>query len=226
MQIKPYQQGRFTRHLETLYPAFKAAFYQSQTHQQFLCAGDEILRQGQTLEYLYVVSVGRVSMNIAAMNGRRFQLGEIDCDHHIFGEMEFFSDTPCQWSVVAEEDLDVDIICLQALTTLLIERPEFQVFFSSALAADYQDSLDIYTHRLLHPITYNIAYDLWHRSQVNVMLGNFDKVTLEAERFGTSSRVYRRAVKELIEKGLIEKEGAEISIVSLSALKTFIDHYD
>ena len=100
------------------------------------------------------------------------------------------------------------------------------MFFASALANDYQDSLDIYTYRLLHPITYNIAYDLWHRQRENVMLGSFDKAGQEAERFGTSSRVYRRAVKELIDKGLVIKDGAEIQVVDLDALKVFIDQFE
>ncbi|WP_028862804.1 Crp/Fnr family transcriptional regulator [Psychromonas aquimarina] len=225
MQLKPYSQSRFSSHLNTLYPEFKEAFYLCQSHSQYFQAGEDILRQGQVLKHLYLVSVGRVSMNIAAVNGRRFQLGEVECDYHIFGEMEYFTDTVCQWNVVAAEGMQVDIICLNALTELLAKRPEFHLFFSCALAADYQDSLDIYTHRLLHSITYNIAYDLWHRSQSSVMLGSFDKVCMEAERFGTTSRVYRRVVKDLIEKGLVEKHGTEIRVIDTDALKFFIDHY-
>ncbi|WP_064607487.1 Crp/Fnr family transcriptional regulator [Photobacterium sp. J15] len=226
MQLKPYQTGRFTAHLNALYEEFRQAFYQCQLHSKFFQAGEEILRQGQVVDHLYLVSVGRVSMNISAVNGRRFQLGEVDCDHHIFGEMEFFNDTFCQWSVVAEEQIEVDVICLKAVADLLLERPEFTLFFASALAYDYQDSLDIYTYRLLHPITYNIAYDLWHRNQEQVMLGSFGKAGQEAERFGTSSRVYRRAVKELVDKGLIEKQGNEIRIVEMDNLKAFIDQFE
>ncbi|OLQ72939.1 Crp/Fnr family transcriptional regulator [Photobacterium proteolyticum] len=226
MQLKPYQTGRFTQHLNTLYQEFRQAFYQCQLHSRYYQAGEEILRQGQVVDHLYLTSVGRVSMNISAVNGRRFQLGEVDCDYHVFGEMELFTDTSCQWSVVAEEQLEVDVICLKSVADLLLERPEFTLFFASALANDYQDSLDIYTYRLLHPITYNIAYDLWHRHQESVMLGAFDKAGQEAERFGTSSRVYRRAVKELIDKGLVVKDGAEIQVVDLDALKAFIDQFE
>jgi len=226
MQLKPYQTGRFTQHLNALYQEFRQAFYQCQTHSKYYQAGEEILRQGQVVDHLYLTSVGRVSMNISAVNGRRFQLGEVDCDYHVFGEMELFTDTLCQWSVVAEEQLEVDVICLKSVADLLLERPEFTLFFASALAHDYQDSLDIYTYRLLHPITYNIAYDLWHRHQESVMLGSFDKAGQEAERFGTSSRVYRRAVKELIDKNLVVKDGAEIKVVDLDALKVFIDQFE
>ncbi|WP_299017948.1 Crp/Fnr family transcriptional regulator [uncultured Photobacterium sp.] len=226
MQLKPYPTGRFTSHLTALYEEFRQSFYQCLLHSKYYQSGEEILRQGQVVEHLYLVSVGRVSMNISAVNGRRFQLGEVDCDHHIFGEMELFNDTLCQWSVVAEEQIEVDVICLKAVADVLLKRPEFSLFFASALAYDYQDSLDIYTYRLLHPITYNIAYDLWHRHQKNVMLGSFDKAGQEAERFGTSSRVYRRAVKELIDKELIEKHGNEIRVIDIDALKVFLDKFE
>ncbi|MDX1300848.1 Crp/Fnr family transcriptional regulator [Photobacterium sp.] len=226
MQLKPHHTGRFANHLCHLYEEFRAAFYQCQSHSQYFQEGEDILRQGQAVENIYLVSVGRVSMNIAAVNGRRFQLGEVDCDYHIYGEMEFFTGTVCQWSVIAEDDMEVEVICIHALTQLLTERPEFNLFFSCALASDYQDSLDIYTNRLLHPITYNIAYDLWHRSQTNVVLGRFDKAGMEAERFGTTSRVYRRAVKELVDKGLVDKDGAEVRIVDAAGLKAFIDHFE
>ncbi|OXE28625.1 Crp/Fnr family transcriptional regulator, partial [Vibrio parahaemolyticus] len=93
---------------------------------------------------------------------------------------------PCQWNVVADEHMQVDVICIQKLTEALQQHPEMMVFFASALAEDYQDSMDIYTNRLLHPITYNIAYDLLVRNQTDTLLGGFDKVNQEAERFGTS----------------------------------------
>ncbi len=53
-------------------------------------AGEALVQQGQPVESLYVVSCGRVSMNILAAIGRRFQLGEVQCDDHLFGEMEFY----------------------------------------------------------------------------------------------------------------------------------------
>ncbi|MDF5528209.1 Crp/Fnr family transcriptional regulator, partial [Vibrio parahaemolyticus] len=185
-----------------------------------------ILRQGEQLQYLYVVPVGRVSMNILAANGRRFQLGEANCDYHIYGEMEFFTQTPCQWNVIADEHMQVDVICIQKLTEALQNHPQMMVFFASALAEDYQDSMDIYTNRLLHPITYNIAYDLLVRNQTDKLLGGFDKVNQEAERFGTSGRVYRRAVKDLIEKGLITKTDNGLEIIDALALKAFIEAHE
>lgn len=226
MKISPYPTGRFKSFLEQKSAEFRDLIYQCQIGSRYFDSGEEILRQGEQLQYLYVVPVGRVSMSIIAANGRRFQLGEANCDYHIYGEMEYFTQTPCQWNVVADEHMQVDIICIQKLTEALHQHPDMMFFFASALAEDYQDSMDIYTNRLLHPITYNIAYDLLVQKQTNTLLGGFDKVNQEAERFGTSGRVYRRAVKDLMDKGLIRKGEQGLEIVDETILKTFLDAYE
>ncbi|MEZ9007451.1 Crp/Fnr family transcriptional regulator [Vibrio sp. 10N.222.54.B12] len=226
MKIAPYSSGRFKNYLEQKSSEFRDLIYQHQVNSRYFNQNDEILRQGEQLQYLYVVPAGRVSMSISAANGRRFQLGEVNCDYHIFGEMEFFTQTPCQWNVVADEHMQVDVICIQRLAEALLENPGMMFFFASALAEDYQDSMGIYTNRLLHSITYNIAYDLLVQSETNTVLGGFDKVNQEAERFGTSSRVYRRAVKDLLEKGFIRKGEQGLEIVDQRALQAFIDSYE
>lgn len=223
MKISPYTTGRFSAYLAKQTQAFRKLIYRCQINSHYVDTGTEILRQGDKLDQLFVVPAGRVSMNIIAANGRRFQLGEVNCDDHIFGEMEFFTQTPCQWTVIADEHLQVDIICIHRLILELEKQPEMMVFFSSALAEDYQDSLNIYTNRLLHPIAYNIAFDLLQQKQNSIMLGGFDKVNQEAERFGTSSRVYRRAVKELIDKGLVVKTNHNLEIVDEQKLRAYLD---
>ncbi|MDF5678352.1 Crp/Fnr family transcriptional regulator, partial [Vibrio parahaemolyticus] len=44
--------------------------------------------------------------------------------------------------------------------------------------------------------------------------------------FGTSGRVYRRAVKDLIEKGLITKTDNGLEIIDELALKAFIEAHE
>ncbi|KJQ92930.1 Crp/Fnr family transcriptional regulator, partial [Vibrio sp. S457-15] len=95
--------------------------------------------------------------------------------------------------------------------------PEMMVFFASALARDYQDSMDNYTKRLLHPLTYVIPYDHLVRNQADTLLGGFDKVNQAAERFGTSGRVYPREVKNFIGKGLIAKNVHGLAILDEKA---------
>lgn len=224
MRLTPYPSTRFTPFLKEHYTEFKKVLFRCQISTDHYQANEIILTQGQTVNALYIVSVGKVSMHISALNGRRFQLGEVHCDHHVFGEMEFFTGDKCQWTVIADDSMEVDVICAKKLQAALIENPILSLFFSSALAFDYQESLEIYTYRLLHPIAYNIAYDLWLRRTSSVNLDAFSNAEQEAERFGTSSRVYRRAVKSLIEQGLIIKNDNELGIADFEKLEQFISN--
>jgi len=223
MQIEPNPNTRFYPFLKAHSEQFRQKLMHCAVATRHLIKGSALLTQGQVVDHLYLVPHGRVSMNITVASGKRFQLGEVQCTEQIFGEMEFLNQNLCQWSVVAEQDIDVTAISVAKLTRSLQAHPEMAMFFASALADDYQDSMDIYTQRLLRPIVYNIAYDLWIRDSNTVVLGGFAKIDPEAERFGTISRVYRRAVKELVVRGLVRKQGAHLEILDRQGLKAFLD---
>lgn len=222
MQQQPYPLGRFHAELQQLEPRFAAALDACTLFLRRYLPGELIMRQGEQSEQLYLVERGRVSLNSTVHSGRSFQLGEIACHSQIFGEMEFFSATPVQWNVVAETELDARVICAHKLAQRLLAEPELTLFFAAALASDYLDTLEITTSRLLHPIAYNIAYELWRERQRPPMLGS-RKRAHEAARFGTTERVYRRALKELIEQGIV-CEGAEgPAIADLARLRAYLD---
>lgn len=225
MQVQPHSNTRFGKYLSQQTDLFRQFLQDHCIHTRTYLSGECLLKQGQIVEHLYLVNHGRVSMNISVSNGKRFQLGEVQCEEHIFGEIEFFTSMPCQWNVVAEQELEAMVISAVSFEKSILLHPQLSLFFASALAEDYQDSLDIYTQRLLWPIMYNIAHDLWVRDQntPGIMLHGFEKVDSEAERFGTSSRVYRRAVKSLIEQGLIEKEGTHLKIRDQVKLQAFLN---
>jgi len=222
MQQQPYPLGRFHAELEQLEPRFAAALEACTLFLRRYLPGEPIMRQGEQSECLYLVETGRVSLNSAVHSGRLFQLGEIACQRQIFGEMEFFSATPVQWSVVAETELDASVICAHKLAQRLLAEPELTLFFASALASDYLDTLDITTSRLLHPIAYNIAFELWRERQRTPMLGS-RKRSHEAARFGTTERVYRRSLKELVEQGIVCEGADGPTIADLARLRAYLD---
>ena len=217
MQQQPYPLGRFQAELQALEPRFASALEACRLHLRRYLPGEYIMRQGERSDCLYLVKTGRVSLNSAVTSGRLFQLGEIECQSQIFGEMEFFGATPVQWNVVAETELDASVICAHKLAQHLLAEPELVLFFAATLASDYLDTLDITTSRLLHPI----AYELWRDRQRPPMLGS-RKRAREAARFGTTERVYRRALKELIEQGIVG-EGADGPVIAdLAKLRTYL----
>lgn len=122
-----------------------------------------------------MVQSGRISLRYSAENGRRFQLGAMECDEQLFGEMEFFTGYRCQLDIVAEEPLTVVVCSCERLEEALNQHPRLAIFFASAMAIDYQDMLEIFLHRMLYPIVHNVAYDLYRQHQNKQPMDGFHK---------------------------------------------------
>ncbi|PSU30479.1 Crp/Fnr family transcriptional regulator [Photobacterium lutimaris] len=223
MQLQTLGKGRF----ESEWNQDKQLI--EQTIRDCICArrifdeNEKLLTQGEHVENLYLVDSGRISMGVTASNGKTFLLGTLECEQQLFGEMEFFTGYRCQMDIVPVEPVDVAIIDAQKLQRCLLEQPRLSLYFASAIAIDYQDTVEILSRRLLYPITYNVAYDIYHHHLNDLPVDGFQKNYLEAERFATSDRVYRRAVKELESKGFIAKEKKGLRILDLEGLRAFVE---
>ena len=222
MQRSPYPNHRFGARLARLQPRFDAVLADCRVHRRRFLPGELMLIQGEPLNELLLVSQGRVAFHSGVASGRLFQLGEVECHDQLLGEMEFFGASPIQWSVAARSEIDAEVIDAERLSAALEREPELLLFFSCALASDYLDTLEITTSRLLHPIAYNIALELWREDQRTPMLGSRHS-SFEAARFGTIERVYRRAVSELIDKGLIEKRGHQLVVRDRERLRCYLN---
>lgn len=227
MQLKPLTKGRF-RNIWQQDDAFIEKTFRELLSQTQLIDEDEYLyRQGQVVDRLIMVESGRVALRYSAENGRRFQLGAIECNEQLFGEMEFFTGYRCQLDIVAQEPLTVAVCSCEQLEAALSQHPKLALFFASAMAVDYQDTLDIFLHRMLYPIAHNVAYDLYRQHQNKQPMDGFCKKYQEAERFGTTDRVYRRAVKTLTDAGLVTQTKQGLEIKDLEGLRRFLGNdYD
>ena len=222
MQRTPYSNPRFSERLARLQPRFDAVLADSSLHTRRFLPGELMLIQGEPLSELLLVPQGRIAFHSGVASGRLFQLGEVECHDQLLGEMELFGGNPIQWSVEARSEIEAEVIDAERLCTALEREPELLLFFSCALASDYLDTLEITTSRLLHPIAYNIAYELWRERQRTPMLGS-RKRAHEAARFGTTERVYRRALKELVEQGIIADSSDGPVITDLARLRAYLD---
>ncbi|KML22927.1 Crp/Fnr family transcriptional regulator [Leclercia adecarboxylata] len=222
MQLNPILKGRFQNIWQQDDALIEKIFFELFSETQIVQEAEFLCRQGHILDRLVMVRSGRVSLSYSAENGRRFQLGSIECDEQIFGEIEFFTEYLCQFDIVAEEPLTVAVCRCNSLENALNEHPRLAIFFASAMAIDHQDTLEIFLHRMLYPIVHNVAYDLYHHHQNTQIMDGFDKKTLEAERFGTTDRVYRRAVKVLTDAGLVTRTKEGLKINDLDGLRTYL----
>ncbi|PHJ43299.1 Crp/Fnr family transcriptional regulator [Vibrio sp. PID17_43] len=223
MQLRTLGKGRF----ETEWSQDKQLI--EQAIRDCICArriydeNEKLLTQGEHVDNLYLVDSGRISMGVTARNGKTFLLGTLECEQQLFGEMEFFTGYRCQMDIIPVEPVEVAIIDAQKLQRCLLEQPRLSLYFASAIAIDYQDTVEILSRRLLYPIAYNVAYGIYHQYLNDLPVDGFHKNYLEAERFATSDRVYRRAIKELENKGFIAKEKKGARILDLEGLRAFVE---
>lgn len=223
MQLKPLTQGRYSQEWQSDYPLVERVLLSCVSEQRRFAPGEALMQQGQKLNQLVLVPSGKIAMSYSARNGRNFQLGTLKCDSQLFGEMEFFTQNPCQLDILAQTTLTCGIIPADKLQQALSEHPRLALFFASAIAIDYQDTVDIFTRRMLYPISYNIAYDLYHQQLDDLPVSGFNKGYLEAERFGTTARVYRRAIQSLEDAGLVRRSKGKLEIMDLKALQDFVE---
>lgn len=226
MQLKSLPKGHFQDFWQNEEDLLERTIYECVERKVIIDEGMNIMSQGQDMDYLYLVERGLTSMSYTAINGRTFQFGTLNCDYQLFGEIEFFNAYPCHMSIVAMEAIEVHIVSGNRLRDAIAANPKLAIPFAMALAVDYQDVMDIMFLRVLHSVTYNVAYDLYSAYIGQRQIDGFDKGYLEAERFGTTDRVYRRAVKELESLGLISKSRDGIKICKPAELRKFIDQYE
>ncbi|MGL4900083.1 MAG: Crp/Fnr family transcriptional regulator, partial [Shewanella sp.] len=145
MQLKPLAKGRYRQRWQEDYPLIEAVILSCITETKTLKTGSHLMTQGEAISSLVLVKQGRVSLGHTARNGRSFQLGTIDCDSQLFGEMEFFTEYNCQLDIIANEPLDIMLISGDKLQQALGQHPQLALFFASAIAIDYQDTVEILT---------------------------------------------------------------------------------
>ncbi|HAD39752.1 MAG TPA: Crp/Fnr family transcriptional regulator, partial [Plesiomonas shigelloides] len=102
MQLKPLHKGRFQDHWQDNHSLIEQVVLSCISEEKIIEEKSPLMSQGQQLNYLTLVRSGKVSIGYTAQNGRSFQLGTMECDYQVFGEMEFFSGYRCQLDIIAE----------------------------------------------------------------------------------------------------------------------------
>ncbi len=93
--------------------------------------GEYILQQGEPITCLYWITLGEYTMHYSAENGKTFSLGQRFVSNCIIGELEYLTHTPSQFSVVANERMDVKVIPLTVMNQILSTHAEVGVWLRS-----------------------------------------------------------------------------------------------
>ncbi|QFU23936.1 Crp/Fnr family transcriptional regulator [Shewanella eurypsychrophilus] len=182
-----------------------------------------LLHQGQDILELYWVGSGEFTIGYTANNGRNYSLGLNLVDNHLFGEVEYLTSSPCQFNIQASELAEAKVLPIKVMTEILQLDPKVGIWMSQALSSRYQTGMTMTMNRFLHPLIYNIAWDMQQRCIGARPAVNFSHVYKEAERFGCSERVYSRVVNQLLDMDLIEKRDNQLHVKDLQKLAQFLE---
>ncbi len=185
--------------------------------------GEYLLHQGQAITELFWVDEGQFTIGYTANNGRNYSLGLNFVDQHLFGEVEYLTSSPCQFNIKACEAVEAKVLPIKLMTEILELDPKVGIWLSQALSNRYQTGMTMTMNRFLHPLIYNIAWDMQQRCVGAKPAVSFTHVYKEAERFGCSERVYSRVVNQLLEMGLIEKRDNQLHVSDIDKLSQFLE---
>ena len=122
MQLKPLTKGRFHNIWQQDDALIEKIFQELLSETQIIQEDDYLYRQGQVVDRLIMVQSGRISLRYSAENGRRFQLGAMECDEQLFGEMEFFTGYRCQLNFISSETSVTDTISLFRISSISVRE--------------------------------------------------------------------------------------------------------
>lgn len=199
---------------------------QSNPKEKLFAKGEYLLRQNQVVDTIYLVDMSMCTIESSCNNGRVFSFGLFFCINQIFGEMEAFTGKPCQFSIKAYDDLVAKAIPIAVFEKMVTEHSEVAVFLARNLAVNYQNATRNLIYQLLNPITARIAYDIEQRDQNLKPNRAFTVAVNESDRFGCSDRVYRRAVKELIDSEVVKKIDGKLIIHDYQKLHALLHNED
>ncbi|KLN66820.1 MULTISPECIES: Crp/Fnr family transcriptional regulator [Vibrio] len=189
--------------------------------------GDYIIRQHSEVNDVYWTEAARFSVLHTAENGKTLSLGDYYLEDNFFGEMEFFSDMPSPFSVIATDDAHLTIIPKEKFAEFLLEDAQVAFWMSHRMSNIYLNTMNIAMERSLYPLKFNIIKDMISRHTANTPSRGHSYMYQEAQRFGCTERAYTRIIHELIKEGLVKKgaDNSEIVPVDIDKLNDYLDQY-
>tara|TARA_Y100001956_G_scaffold81078_1_gene97703 strand:+ start:2782 stop:3447 length:666 start_codon:yes stop_codon:yes gene_type:complete len=189
--------------------------------------GDFIIKQHTEVNDVYWADSAQFSVLHTAENGKTLSLGDYRHNDNFFGEMEFFSDGPSPFSVVATADVDLIVIPKEKFAELLLLDGHIAFWMNHRMSNIYLNTMEIAIERSLYPLKYNIIKDIVDRHSHNGKSQGHVYMYQEAQRFGCTERAYTRIIRELINEGLVEKsvDNSGITAIDIDGLTQSLEKY-
>lgn len=212
----------YTFHTDDFYTVLQTLFESNQLQPSEFPKNTLLAEQGKIAEFCYLITQGDISINTTVNSGRRYQQGYFK-NHGLIGAMEISGNIPSLCNVIAETDLVAYRIPYETLLSLVCNNPQAAQLLISHITKKWYSSAGKMIRNILHPIKYNIIFDIIDQYQATGSTEFKINKSKEAERQGTSLRVYNRILNELQNKQIIDYQRSSVIIVDVEKLKAELD---
>jgi len=184
--------------------------------------GECLLRQGDPLPGLFLISSGLGRVYTSSPNGREI-LHAFVGPGDVIGEIEYFAGEPIGSTVEAARRTEAWFLPSSSVDALLAKQPGLAIGLATIMARRYHGDVARSSERIAYPVAYNVLRICLARMRDHggprIALPKHDL----AEYLGTSVRHLNRVLKELAGRGAIELAAGQVRSVDASVAGRIVD---
>jgi CRP-like cAMP-binding protein len=165
--------------------------------------GECLMRQGEPLSGLLLLSSGLGRVSTSSANGREI-LHAFVGPGEVIGELEYFAGEPIGCTVEAARRTEAWFLSPGAVDALLAKEPRLAIALATTLARRFHGTVVRSSERIAYPVAHNVLRiclaRMRDRGDPAIQLPKQDL----AEYLATSVRHLNRVLKALVDRGAIE----------------------
>ena len=187
-------------------------------------AGTYVVDQSDVAESFYVILRGKVKIYNVSTQGDE-QILHIYGKGHVFAEAAMLAGIKIPARVVTLTDTTLLVVRRSPLKSLLAKKPELSLTMMAGMAAKLREFNQLISQLSLQDVPARLGMAILqqaHQAGKNTFKLSQSKQQLAAQ-IGTVPETLSRSLKKLKDSGLIDVQGATITILNQPALENLIE---
>lgn len=184
--------------------------------------GDYVICQGEDISSLYLLSKGKLRLEMITESGVRLPIEEVSAPYPLASSVIFAENNKFIADVIALENVEIILIKKQAIENQMTKCTHFLRGYLAFAANNEQrlsERLKIYSFK---SIKSKFAFYILQRSSQK---GDFEleqSIASLADYFGVERPSLSRAISEMVKENLIEFEGGKGKIIHFNKIKEYL----
>lgn len=183
--------------------------------------GEYLSYEGEQLEYLQIITAGRVKISVSAASGKSL-LYCFDTAGDLIGSIELMEQIPCTANAQAVTETSSIAMPMKANLEYFKSNLGFLRYLCTDLSAAFARSSKNSAVNILHPLQTRLCSYIAMTQQGGLFT---EKLTETSELLGTSYRHLLRGLEALCRQSVLEKRDVGYQVVDVAALERMAEDY-